>query len=293
MCARRFGLRETTPDEVDKAKSGSALFLGGSLFNHSCAPNAIWRMYGDVQVIRARQPIRTGDEVFIAYVPAEAPQSMRKGVLRAHFADGCTCAYCADERIDSPQQVARRAELIGPSSRYIALRAESKSRQPVSAFQMSQLVRDLKRIVQHLEATYSPRRGSYRPDLVEPCLICAHAIGSSHATDATRLSAQYDLKGMVAAGAEFHETPKAVEVVAAPFTVTVKRSIAERFFLKIAGRNGLERSASGDAEARKWIKAAAAMARITHGLDWDGFVERAEADFAAFNLKRLLAGCST
>ena len=290
--AHRFSLLngKSVDDGHDKLKDGAALFLGGSLFNHSCTPNASWRTYGDVQVVRARAPVKAGDEVLIAYVPGEAPQKRRAGVLKAHFPDGCTCSYCVDERRDMPQQVARRGEL---ASRCKAISQEASVEEHIAPARLKKLSRDIKGVVEQLEGTYSRRRGSYRPGLVEAYHVSAHVTGHPSSSDSARLGNLYELKSLAASGAEVQQARDAVEVVAAPYVVPAERSLAERSLLKIAYRHSLTGGTTGDAEARKWIKAAAAMARITHGLDWDGFVERAEEDFAAFNLKRLLAGCRT
>ncbi|GAA5901661.1 hypothetical protein JCM8208_001569 [Rhodotorula glutinis] len=264
--------------------------LGASLFNHSCTPNAFWRTYGDVQVIRTRAPVQAGDEVFLAYVPADAPQKKRDSVLKAHFADGCTCAYCVDERRDTPQQVARRAELV---SRSEAINKEASVRQSIAPARMKQLSREIKNVVEQLEGTYSRRRQpSYRHALVGPYHVCAHVLDHPHLANATRLGILYELKAISASGAEVRKTPHGgVEVVAAPYAIAAERSVPERCLLKIAGRHSLVGGPGGDIEARKWVKAAAEMARITHGVDWEGFVEHAEEDLEELELKRLLAGC--
>ncbi|GAA5837338.1 hypothetical protein JCM9279_005657 [Rhodotorula babjevae] len=281
---------ESVDDGHDKLKDGSALFLGGSLFNHSCTPNASWSTYGDVQVVRARAPVKAGEEVFIAYVPAETPQNKRASVLKAHFPDGCTCSYCVDERRDMPQQVARRGELASPCK---AISQEASVKEHIAPARLKKLSRDIKGVVEQVEATYSRRRSSYRPGLVEPYHVSAHVTGHPSSANSARLGNLYELKSLAASGAEIRQARDAVEVVAAPFVVPAGRSLAERSLLKIAYRHSLTGGTTGDAEARKWIKAAADMARITHGLDWDGFVERAEEDLEMFNLKRLLAGCRT
>ncbi|KPV78180.1 uncharacterized protein RHOBADRAFT_40724 [Rhodotorula graminis WP1] len=258
-----FSLRRTNMCDDDAGHDlvedgGSALFLGGSLFNHSCTPNASWTLYGDVQVVRARAPVKAGDEVFAAYVPASSAPEKRDSLFKLHFPNGCTCAYCVDERRDTPQQVARRAELL--------------------------------RAIEQLEGTYSRRQqSSYRHALVGPYHICAHVLSHPHLPNSNRLANVYELKAISASGADVRETPdggERVEVVSAPYTVPAERSLAERSLLKIAGR-------TSDAEAPKWIKAASDVARITHGVDWDGFVERADEDLENFDLKRLVARLSS
>ncbi|GAA5837330.1 hypothetical protein JCM9279_005655 [Rhodotorula babjevae] len=296
-----FGLKGSTPTDLDSDlpdDGGSALFLGSSLFNHSCAPNASWKVYGDVQVVRARAPVKAGAEIYIAYVPAEAPQKRRDGVLKAHFPGGCQCAYCVDERRDTAQQVARRAELVGPSSRYVALRDESRSKTaPLAPVRVRQLAREIKGVVEQLEGTYSRRRGddggssSYRPDLVEPYHVSAHIAGHPTLADFVRLGNAYELQAIAASGAVVVvDTPggERIEVVAAPCVVQKERTPAERSLLKIAYRHA---HVGAEADARRWIVAAGDMARVTHGLEWDGFVERAGNDLDMFGLRRLVEGC--
>lgn len=50
-----------------KMKVGSGLFLLGSLFNHSCAPNIERILVDNKFVFFARRPIRKGEQLFISY----------------------------------------------------------------------------------------------------------------------------------------------------------------------------------------------------------------------------------
>ncbi|BGP36476.1 hypothetical protein JCM10449v2_000377 [Rhodotorula kratochvilovae] len=285
-----FGLtmpEEATPTALQRDSSG--FFLGSSLFNHSCCPNAQWRCFGDVQVIRACAPIKRGEECFIAYIPAEAPQKTRDGVLKVHFPAGCSCTYCADVRLDKAADLKLRDELVGPSSRYIAIRDAINGARVTSLASIRPQQRTLKGIVDQLEATYSPRRGPLRPELVQPLHVLADF--SYPGTDADRARGNdLDRKSIAASGAVLRDSPgrDRVEVVDAPLVAIAQ---VERTLLKIAWRSAMRGSARDDREAKRWIRAAAEMARVLHGVDFDGFVERAAEDLTRFGLDRLVPAC--
>lgn len=271
---------------------GSVLFLGGSLFNHSCLPNGLWRTYGDVQVIRARTSIRAGEEVCVAYIPADGG-TKRDSLLKGHFPEGCPCNYCVDEGRDTRGDVGRRARLLGPSSSYAAIREEMQRGQPISPVRRRAHARTMKTVVEQLRSTYSHRRGLLRPDMLLPLTVAGIFTESSQPgnVEALRQATAYDLEAISAMGGEVRETPEAVKVVSASVWSPAARSPIERILLKIAWRHSARRTVAGDKDARKWIKAAAEMARILHGVDFDGFIELAQDDVDELDLVRFLPSC--
>jgi len=78
------------------------LNLSGSLFNHSCAPNA----YLDAQAGRADRvmlirDVRPGEEVTVAYPSDEVllrPAALRQRPLQTSWGFACACERCAPER---------------------------------------------------------------------------------------------------------------------------------------------------------------------------------------------------
>ncbi|GAA6041925.1 hypothetical protein JCM8097_000225 [Rhodosporidiobolus ruineniae] len=146
----------------------SGLFLSTSLFNTSCVSNAKALTYRDVIVVRARTPIKAGEEVTVSYVtPAESYQG-RTEVLKTHFDDGCACPLCSLDRADGHKELARRSELV--EERLPALRAaydRVKFADPTSDIRQK-LHRVLCVFVVELEKTYSPSRGPLKPELAVP-----------------------------------------------------------------------------------------------------------------------------
>ncbi|KAL1686710.1 hypothetical protein GGG16DRAFT_117638 [Schizophyllum commune] len=79
--------------------------------NHSCRPNAHFAFHkASLSVrLRALRDIKAGEEIFISYVPPEAPYAQRQEEL-AHYGFSCTCAVCEE----GPSADERRARLAAP-----------------------------------------------------------------------------------------------------------------------------------------------------------------------------------
>lgn len=71
-----------------------------SLFNHSCAPNATWRLFGDTMVIRSNQDIPKHAEITLAYVSPAGNAQTRSEALSTKFLGPCDCELCALDRAD-------------------------------------------------------------------------------------------------------------------------------------------------------------------------------------------------
>lgn len=65
-----------------------ALFLLGSLVNHSCCPSATRHFYGDLLALRAARPLRCGEEVTDRYVSVFYPCYERRQRLQEHYGFG-------------------------------------------------------------------------------------------------------------------------------------------------------------------------------------------------------------
>ncbi|GAA6053470.1 hypothetical protein JCM3770_005179 [Rhodotorula araucariae] len=99
-------------------------------------------------------------------------------------------------------------------------------------------------------------------------------------TDAGRAHANaLDFKALGAAGIELREPSGSDRI--------------EILLLRIAARSAERGTARDDREAQRWIRAAAETARVLYGVDFDGFVERADEDREQFKLERLVPSCRT
>lgn len=92
-----FGTR-SNPTEA--APDGLGLFVSASLFNHSCAPNAIADFFcsgpADAVSIRALTPIAVGEPVLIAYCDTIEPRYYRRRQLLLSKGFACRCTRCED-----------------------------------------------------------------------------------------------------------------------------------------------------------------------------------------------------
>lgn len=89
----------------------SALYLFPSLFNHACLSNAAWVCFGDLMVIRATEPIASGEEITLPYCGAEHLFSDREKYLEGHLTE-CQCALCKMDRDDGPAARRRREDML-------------------------------------------------------------------------------------------------------------------------------------------------------------------------------------
>ncbi|GJN92212.1 hypothetical protein Rhopal_005242-T1 [Rhodotorula paludigena] len=276
-----FGLGKTDFDDKTAKMmglDGSGLFLGASMFNHSCEPSAMWRCFGDVQVIRARAPIKAGEEIFISYAPVNVHPKERTEMLSSHFADGCKCAYCETERTDSPSSRRRREQLLQDGSLYSRTRNSLVGKVSPSYAAIERETRIVKSTATQIEETYSSKRGPFRPELVEPYHVLGELTPPREAND-------WDLKALIAAGAVIEQSPASIDVLAAPVAA---REEAVMIVLNIASRHA---SLKQDDLARRWIRAAQQMSRIQHGDDFVRFRDRHSGDIKRFNLDKLVAMC--
>ncbi|BGP10157.1 hypothetical protein JCM10049v2_006040 [Rhodotorula toruloides] len=265
-------------------KSASSLFLGASLFNHSCSPNARWSPLRNVMVIRSRTSIRQGDEVFLSYV---APlDSRRPQILQSHFPAGCKCSLCLGEALDGSVQIARRASLKKTDFAEIQKAVEElRARATLEPKSLIRLRLRLQKILRQLEATYSQKHGAFRPEMA----TVYHTMGEL--TDPTQSSTRdegnrFSIKALTAAGAVLEETTAKVKVVAAPCSDPCN---AVPQLLNIAHR--YNRSPAKPQQARKWVMAAFEMNRILYGDDWSRFVERYVEDIKAFKIESVVKDC--
>ena len=97
--------------EESKKDPPHALYKLPSLFNHSCHPNSVWRCFGDVMVIRAREAILPGTEITIPY-NYETTWIEREKHLTPLIGEPCDCVLCISERTDGEDAYRLRQELV-------------------------------------------------------------------------------------------------------------------------------------------------------------------------------------
>lgn len=90
----------------DAASAGSALYLLGSLFNHSCEPNVLVAFPRDsTAVFTAARQIAAGEQLFITYIDAEQEVDARQQYLAFAYGFRCRCARCQEELAAAAQNM--------------------------------------------------------------------------------------------------------------------------------------------------------------------------------------------
>eukprot|EP00448_Togula_jolla_P011967 CAMPEP_0170617296 /NCGR_PEP_ID=MMETSP0224-20130122/26339_1 /TAXON_ID=285029 /ORGANISM="Togula jolla, Strain CCCM 725" /LENGTH=522 /DNA_ID=CAMNT_0010943173 /DNA_START=43 /DNA_END=1608 /DNA_ORIENTATION=- len=87
---------------ADSATNVSMLPRFLAFANHSCSPNATAELKEGQIRLRALGPIRSGEEVFVAYVDSNMPRSARLQALRNRYWFVCKCARCHREEDAAP-----------------------------------------------------------------------------------------------------------------------------------------------------------------------------------------------
>jgi hypothetical protein len=82
----------------DIMKRGQAIMLPGTMFNHSCAPNAIYTAPSNNKIeFAATEAIEAGEEITISYCFSDAPVEDRQQVLNGTYRFICDCKKCKAE----------------------------------------------------------------------------------------------------------------------------------------------------------------------------------------------------
>ncbi|KAG5643118.1 hypothetical protein DXG03_001544 [Asterophora parasitica] len=81
--------------------------------HHSCAPNAEykWDLMSVALYVRAVQPIKKGEQVFITYCDLLQPRAKRQEKLQSKYSFKCSCPCCALPDDQSALSDARRTEV--------------------------------------------------------------------------------------------------------------------------------------------------------------------------------------
>lgn len=131
----------------DKTALPTGLYPLASLFNHSCAPNAVWYCIGDVMFIRAAGPISSGTEITLPYSVEESYIDRQKA-LKKHMLEHCMCWLCEEDRKDGDERLRRRHKLKGKL---------------VTRDILSAPLAEVRKLETDIRDTYCPTRGPVRP----------------------------------------------------------------------------------------------------------------------------------
>jgi len=91
-----FGCNNFTVHDNQIFPVGEGTYPVGSLFNHSCYPNAVVMYHGNIQVVKAIEDISSNDEVMISYIDTANTKSARQQLLTAKYYFDCKCIRCTD-----------------------------------------------------------------------------------------------------------------------------------------------------------------------------------------------------
>ena len=103
---------------LGEAAIGNGLFVGGAFANHSCHPNAAYSVEiipGHIPqlVLRNTRALRTGEHVFISYVPLYSPVEQRQADLFDMYRFVCNCNRCKSEQTEGTPEALISASLNG------------------------------------------------------------------------------------------------------------------------------------------------------------------------------------
>ncbi|GAA5991778.1 hypothetical protein JCM10908_001138 [Rhodotorula pacifica] len=264
----------------------SGLFLGASAFNHSCAANALWEISNKFVFVRARTPIKAGDEVTVPYIPLDAPKRLFHEIMQAHFGpSGCRCSECAAERDESLETKILRLQLI--DSEYPRVVAAMRDPANGTFGKRVALRSRLRQIIEKLDESYTPSSRKIRDSLSQH--YSAYAFMSEMRTPADyKMLVENELKSLTCLGADLTVGPAKVEIVSLP--VRDKNEELHIRFLYLA-RDACFATfiPNREREVRKWLRAAWQASFLMYGWTWEYFVERERAPIHKFNLHFFLA----
>ena len=83
--------------------------------NHSCDPNVFFIFNCPRTLLRARKPIKSGEEIFTRYRDTTNPFTVRQGDLKDGYYFTCTCSKCAKGPELSEDKFARPIDTLDPA----------------------------------------------------------------------------------------------------------------------------------------------------------------------------------
>ncbi|PRP86768.1 hypothetical protein PROFUN_02917 [Planoprotostelium fungivorum] len=244
-----------------REESATGLFDKGSLFNHSCCPNAEWICFGDVQMIRATSDVPAGSEVYIRYVPADDYVSRTSNLEKYLTPLTCNCPLCIEDRRDGQNNLKKRMDLISGEEKLFRVGQIDPS---TSLKVIRQTITAVERHGRELKDTYQKHREE-KPDLFMTCIRLAFLYGVLFAVtgdiENVKKSLEHMLEALNHVGTKWGEKRGGRKSII---------TVVPRHHQDNAINNMIQISASyrtlGDADkAEDWWKAAAHTSDIVRG----------------------------
>lgn len=151
MCINSFNILD---DEMNSI--GTGMYLGASIMDHSCRPNAVAIFDGSTLNVRLLEDYNGAEidfsKIFISYIDLLNPTDVRRDNLRKRYYFTCDCERCRDEQelklmngaacsnaqCDEPISMASRQDRCPGCSTAIKQTEREKFRE-ITAFTMTQL----------------------------------------------------------------------------------------------------------------------------------------------------------
>lgn len=83
--------------DYTRSSIGMGLYIGGSVFNHSCNANAVTIFHGNELIVRALRKIKKGEEITTSYIQQMQPTHLRRQELLESYYFECLCEMCSND----------------------------------------------------------------------------------------------------------------------------------------------------------------------------------------------------
>lgn len=134
---------------------GTGLYIGPSILDHSCSPNAHAVYEGHKLQLRAAQDIKCSnfDGIKVGYIDVMAPKNVRQHELKSQYYFECSCSKCSDK---VPDYVTEKSPTLTASVKKKMKEAEGQAMQHTTTLlQLRQWAEDLLETEQLAEADYA------------------------------------------------------------------------------------------------------------------------------------------
>uniref|UniRef100_A0A224Z8R2 SET and MYND domain-containing protein n=1 Tax=Rhipicephalus zambeziensis TaxID=60191 RepID=A0A224Z8R2_9ACAR len=134
---------------------GTGLYIGPSILDHSCSPNAHAVYEGHKLHLRAAEDINCSnfDGIRVSYIDVMAPRKVRQEELRSQYYFECNCMKCSDK---VPDYVTEKSHALTASVKEKMKEVDMQGMQHTTTLlQLRQWVEDLLKTEQLSEADYA------------------------------------------------------------------------------------------------------------------------------------------
>ncbi|KAF1831274.1 SET domain-containing protein [Decorospora gaudefroyi] len=118
MSRNGYGPGSQFGEEESAQNASTGLWIHAAYINHSCVPNARKECIGDIMLLHATRPIKTGDEIFHAYDETLDYDARQKALLTT-WGFECKCGLCAAEKADGKPVRDSRMELADEADAFV------------------------------------------------------------------------------------------------------------------------------------------------------------------------------